>query len=135
MSKESQKVQKLFKQLRKHPENRFPPKRKHLDVTFKHGVYIISKNKKVLHVGRTTRGRNGINQRLKNHLHGLSSFVKNYLDSNGAVLREDGYTYQFIVLEDERKRERALLEAYATGVLCPEYIGLGDKGQKEKMSE
>jgi hypothetical protein len=59
----------------------------------------------------------------KNHLQGSSSFTNDYLKGKGAPLREEGYTYQYLELEDPRKR--ALLEAYAIGTLCPKHIGLG----------
>ncbi|MBF0227842.1 MAG: hypothetical protein HQK76_20540 [Desulfobacterales bacterium] len=64
----------------------------------------------------------GIKQRIKNHLNGYSSFIKNYFQGNGKILIKNKYTYQYIELEDSRKR--ALLEAYTCGVLCPVYIGL-----------
>ncbi len=86
-------------------------------------MYIIRKGETVLHVGRTLRGQDGLHQRLKNHLHGSSSFTREYLKGKGATLRESGYVYQFLELEDSRKR--ALLEAYAIGTLCPEHLGLG----------
>jgi len=101
----------------------FPKKRQPLDAPLKGGVYIIRKNKTILHVGRTHRGRNGIHQTLANHLHGSSSFTENYLHGNGATLRKKGYTYQYLKLEDSRKR--ALLEHYAIGTLCPRHLGTG----------
>jgi hypothetical protein len=87
-------------------------------------VYIIYKEEVVLHTGRTLRGKDGLQQRLKNHLHGSSSFTVEYLKGKGATLREGGYTYQYLELGDSRKR--ALLEAYAIGTLCPEHLGLGE---------
>jgi hypothetical protein len=87
-------------------------------------VYIIYKEGVALHVGRTPRGKGGLRQRLKNHLHGSSTFTVKYMQGKGATLREGGYTYQYLELEDSRKR--ALLEAYAIGTLCPEYLGLGE---------
>lgn len=124
MNKESQTVKKLFDKLCEQPRRPFPPSRQRLNAIKKQGVYIIRKQKTVLHVGRTLRGRNGIHQRLKNHLHGSSSFTNEYLKGKGATLQEDGYTYQYLILEEARKR--ALLEAYAIGTLCPEHIGLGE---------
>jgi hypothetical protein len=124
MKKESQIVKMLFDKLCVQPKRSFPRFREPLDAPPKPGVYVIHKNETVLHVGRTLRGRNGIQQRLKNHLHGSSSFTNEYLKGKGSTLREDGYTYQYLVLEDPRKR--ALLEAYAVGTLCPEHIGLGE---------
>ena len=88
------------------------------------GVYVIRKSDAVLHVGRTLRGKNGLYQRLKNHLHGSSSFTHEYLKGKEVVLRDGKHTYQFLVVKNTRTR--ALLEAYAIGVLCPKHIGLGE---------
>jgi len=109
----------------KQKEHRFPQKRQPLDAPKSHGVYIIRSNDTILHVGRTLRGREGLRQRLTDHLRGNSSFVRDDLNGQGATLRETGYTYQF--LERESDRERALLEALATGTLCPKHIGTGCK--------
>jgi len=124
MNRECQEVKRLFDELCTHPKRSFPKSRQPLDAPSKPGVYIIRKEETVLHVGRTLRGRDGIHQRLKNHLHGSSSFTNEYLQGKGTTLREDGYTYQYLVLEDPRKR--ALLEAYTVGMLCPEHVGLGE---------
>ncbi len=87
------------------------------------GVYIIyDKRGKVLHVGRTPRGARGLKQRLANHLHGKSSFTEHYLENDGSRLR-DGCGFRCLVVPDVR--HRALLEAYATGRLCPAHLGLG----------
>ena len=101
----------------------FPQERQQLEAPSEPAVYVIRKEETVLHVGRTLRGRDGLHQRLKNHLHGSSSFTDKYLKGNGAALRK-GYTYQFLVVEDARLR--ALVEAYAIGRLCPKHIGLGE---------
>jgi hypothetical protein len=124
MNSESQEVRMLYDELCAQPKRPFPQYRQPLDAPSKLGVYIIRKEEPVLHVGRTQRGRDGIHQRLKNHLHGSSSFTNDYLKGKGATLREEGYTYQYLKLEDPRKR--ALLEAYAVGTLCPKHIGLGE---------
>ncbi|HCC68276.1 MAG TPA: hypothetical protein DEP99_00075 [Nitrospiraceae bacterium] len=124
MIRESQEVKKIFDELCAQTKRPFPKFSQPLDAPSKPGVYIIRKKEVVLHVGRTLRGKGGIHQRLKNHLHGLSSFSAKYLKSKGVTLRKDEYTYQYLVLEDPRKR--ALLEAYAVGTLCPEHIGLGE---------
>jgi len=124
MNNESQEVKVLFDELCAQPKRSFPQYRQPLDAPLKPGVYIIRKKETVLHVGRTLRGRYGIHRRLKNHLQGSSSFTNDYLKGNGATLREEGYTYQYLELEDPRKR--ALLEAYAVGTLCPVHIGLGE---------
>ena len=124
MNSESEEIKMLFNELNVQPKLLFPQYRQPLDAPSKPGVYIINMEQTVLHVGRTLRGKDGIHQRLKNHLHGSSSFTNEYLKGKGAILREDGYTYQYLVLEDSRKR--ALLEAYAVGTRCPEHIGLGE---------
>jgi hypothetical protein len=114
----------LFGQLCKQLKHSFPKPRRSLDATSKHGVYIIRKDKTVLHVGRTLRREDGLDGRFNDHLHGSSSFTDKYLKGKGSILRENGYTYQYLEVEDPRKR--ALLEAYAIGILCPEHIGLGE---------
>ena len=124
MDNESQEVKNLFAKLCAQLKQRFPKNRQRLNAPSEQGVYIIRKEETILHVGRTLHGRFGIYQRLKNHLYGSSSFTKKYLQSNGEILRKDGYTYQYLKLEDPRKR--ALLEAYAIGTLCPRHIGLGE---------
>ncbi len=123
MNSESEEIKMLFNELNVQPKLLFPQYRQPLDAPSKPGVYIINKEETVLHVGRTLRGKDGIHQRLKNHLHGSSSFTKNYLHGNGATLRKKGYTYQYLELEDSRKR--ALLEHYAIGTLCPRHLGTG----------
>ena len=109
MTPERQKVEELFNALCKQPMLQFPQDHKKLEATSKPGVYVIRKGDIVLHVGRTLRGKDGLYQRLKNHLHGSSSFTDKYLKGNGAALRK-GHTYQFLVVEDARLR--ALVEAY-----------------------
>ena len=123
MNNESQKILMLFNQLCKQSKHLFPKYRQSLIASSKPGVYIIRKKNAVLHVGRTLRGKYGLNQRLKNHIHGSSSFTNEFLNGKGEILRGDDYTYQYIEVEDPRKR--ALLEAYAIGKLCPAHIGLG----------
>lgn len=117
-------IKQLFEKLCNQPRRFFPQQRQRLDAPSKQGVYIIRKEEAVLHVGRTLRGKNGLYQRLTNHLHGSSSFTNEYLKGVGTILRKGKYTYQYLELADSRKR--ALLEAYAIGTLCPEHIGLGE---------
>ena len=123
MNSECEEIKKLFNELSEQPKQSFPKYHQPMDSSTKHGVYIIRNEESVLHVGRSLRGRNGIRQRLTDHLHDSSSFTKAYLKGRGATLRKDGYTYQYLVLENPRRR--ALLEAYATGTMCPKHIGLG----------
>jgi len=131
MARELQVTENLFSKLVKQEKNEFPQKRQQLKAPKEHGVYVIRKEETVLHVGRTLRGKNGIYQRLKNHLGGASSFTKQYLEGNGATLRTNGYTYQCLVIKDRKDqkglRKRALLEAYAVGTLSPKHLGLGGR--------
>jgi len=125
MNQELSAIKSLYDNLINQDIIKFPEPRKPLDAVIQQGVYIIRSPKgKVLHVGRTLRAKNGLWQRLYNHLNGLSSFVYQYLNQNGARLRE-GYTFQYLVVSNSRKR--ALLEAYAIANLCPEHIGLGEE--------
>jgi hypothetical protein len=96
-----------------------------MDAPNKQGVYLIYSpgSKKVVHVGRTYRGTAGLRQRLRNHLHGSSSFTQEYLEGHGRKLRE-GYTFRCLPVTSAR--QRALVEAYATGYFCPAHIGTGE---------
>ena len=133
MPSEYQQIKNQSKKLCSQEPHSFPKPYGRLDVPKEHGVYIIReeirRRKKVLHVGRTLRGKGGLHQRLMNHLHGSSSFTIYFLGNNGAKLREDRYTYQYLIVEEPR--ERALLEAYTTGTLCPEHVGLGEEEEGE----
>jgi hypothetical protein len=125
MPNELSKVKSLFKNLRRQSVFRFPKPKGTLDAATKRGVYlIINPSGKVVHVGRTTRAKFGIYQRLYDHLNGRSSFVYKYrpLHKKGSSLRK-GYKYQYLVVENGR--QRALLEAYAMAHLCPKHLGLG----------
>ena|SRR6266487_2161866 len=118
-------IKKLFQQLEKQPRLPFPKTRKSLDAPCTQGVYVIrSPSNKVLHVGRSHRGRYGLWQRLRNHLQGYSSFVYEYLGGDGSKLRKRCYTFQ--CLEIKHPRERALLEHFATAYHCPAHLGLGE---------
>lgn len=124
MASEKDEIEKLYSLLCTQDIKAFPQPYKSLDAPTEKGVYVIRKDDNVLHVGRTPSAANGIWQRLKNHLAGQSSFVDRFLDGQHALLRTTGYTYQTLVVIDAR--QRALLEAYATGMLCPKHIGLGE---------
>jgi hypothetical protein len=78
--------------------------------------------RRVVHVGRTLRGHNGLKQRLVNHLRGQSSFVQAHLKGKASRLRDE-YTFQYLEVPDDRKR--ALLECLAIASYCPEHLGLG----------
>lgn len=104
--------------------HRFPGKGA-VNETKEHGVYLIyDPSNNILHVGKTNRAKNGLNQRLQNHISGNSSFSIQFLKMDGGVLRK-GYKFKYLVVTHSRKR--ALLEALATGVLCPAHIGTGEK--------
>lgn len=123
MNQESNKIKKLFDKLITSEAHNFPALGKKLEATTDKGAYIILSNRDVvLHVGSTPRGKNGINQRLKNHLSNSSSFVRSYLDGDGSKLRK-GHCYKYLTVDNARYR--VLLEAYATGELCPKHLGTG----------
>lgn len=122
-STEGKRVAKLFAQLEAAEVREFPLAKGHVEAPRTHGVYIIrDARRRVSHVGRTLRGSGGLHRRLRNHLAGKSSFVKIHLKGHASKLRE-GFTYQYLEIKDER--QRALVEHFATAVLCPLHLGLG----------
>ncbi len=130
---EPEAVKALFEELMLEPLQTFPGRYKKLDAPVQQGVYVIydPQEQDVLHVGRTPRAKGGIAQRLRGHMghkngkRSFSSFVRGYepLEGDGSRLRRDKYTFRCLVVENPRLR--ALLEAYATGHLCPAHIGTG----------
>jgi hypothetical protein len=123
LSREQRTVRKRFDTLINATPHSFPKKGERLDAPKKPGVYVIYDPKgKVVHVGTTPRAKNGIHQRLGNHLNGPSSFKRDYLGGDGSKLRT-GYSYRCLPVNDPRRR--ALLEAYAIGCLCPKHLGVG----------
>ena len=127
MTQEPKTIHQLLQKLIHSEFHLFPPYRQPIEAPTEHGVYIIYNSQdEVVHVGRSVRGKNGLYQRLKNHLQGSSSFTVNYLDEDGSKLR-DGYKFKYLVIHDDRKR--ALVEALATGTLCPLHLGLGKTSQ------
>jgi hypothetical protein len=125
MDGERVEIIKLFRELPRQPPVPFPQPRQKLVAPDAHGVCTIRDSPQhVVHVGRTVRGKNGLRQRLGNHLAGPSSFMQRHLAADGSALR-DGYTFQYI--EVARPRERALVEALASGWLCPDHLGLGER--------
>ncbi len=116
-------IRTLFARLCAQPRQRFPEKGQSLSAPREQGVYIIRKGKVVFHVGRTTRAKKGLHQRLTAHLRGRSSFTKVFFSRDGDQLR-DGYDYQFLVVIDPT--QRAFLESYAAGSLCPRHIGTSE---------
>lgn len=123
MSRELTKIKELYKSLLRQKEDFFPKSGKKLTASTKQGVYIITNRKgTVLHIGKTARAKNGIKQRLNNHLHGQSSFTIKHLEGNGSKLRG---ICKYKYIEVDNPRLRALLEAYAISNLCPKHLGLG----------
>lgn len=127
MNKDHQRIKELFRQLKAKQPELFPQERRPLNVTTKHGVYIIySPGRKILHVGRTLRGRKGLRQRLNNHLQGQSSFTVSYFKNRKKSPKLLRRRYKFAYVEVNNSRMRALLEAYAVGMLCPIHLGTGE---------
>ncbi len=123
-ARERREVIALYRQLRRQTAIPFPQPRQRLEAPSARGVYLIlDAEDRAVHVGRTPRARNGLHQRLGAHLAGRSSFVRDHLQQDGSRLR-CGYTFQYVTVEDPRKR--ALLEAFAVAWLCPEHLGLAD---------
>lgn len=123
---EPEEIMKLHKALLASPVTLFPNKGD-VVVSSEQGVYIIYNPKNIVfHVGTTKYGKEGLNQRLSNHLSGASSFSRKYLKPNGISLR-DGYKFKCIAETNPRKR--ALLEALTAGLLCPAHFGTGEKKQ------
>jgi hypothetical protein len=79
--------------------------------------------------GRDARARRGIRQRLFDHLQGRSAFTKRRFKYRGYMLRS-GYKFRYLIVENPR--DRALLEPYAIGCLCPAFIGYGDVAEGAK---
>ena len=123
MVSEPNKIHRLFARLCRQPRQPFPAKGLSLNAPRLQGVYIIRKGKVVFHVGRTTRAKRGLHQRLTAHVRGRSSFTRVFFNRDGDQLRE-GYDYQILVVGDPR--HRALLESYAAGCLCPKHMGTGE---------
>jgi hypothetical protein len=89
-------------------------------ITDKQGVYVIYNKKDiVLHVGRTIRGFGGLRQRLGNHKKGQSSFVRIFLKGDKNKIKDCA----FKCIKVPKYQERAWLEGYAIGMLCPRHIG------------
>jgi hypothetical protein len=107
----------------------FPEKGK-VNISNNHGVYIVfNPTNEVLHVGTTPSAKNGLNQRLYNHISNTGVFSKRYLQPNNINMRG---THKFKYLEVGNHRLRSLLEAYKAGRLCPLHFGTGEKNLKSK---
>lgn len=125
---ESEEIKLLYKTLVASKYYTFPLLGK-MEASSKQGVYIVYNNNRMpLHVGKTNGGRNGLNQRLHDHVSNRSTFSKLYMQKHKVALRSWG-EFQFIEIEDARVR--SLLEALTAGLLCPAHIGTGVKKLKK----
>jgi hypothetical protein len=116
-------IRRLFKKLLAQPSHPFPQRGIGIDAPTAHGVYVIKKARVIWHVGRTTRAKNGLKQRLTGHLRGKSSFMDKKFKRKGDKLRS-GFVYQYLKVKDHK--HRAILEAYAAGCLCPRHFGTSE---------
>jgi hypothetical protein len=115
---QSRDIATLFRKLRSQPIIAFPDARGTLAAPCDPGVYVIQNSLgRVAHVGMTPTSH--LHARLYSHLCGKSSFVQSHLAGDASRLRGN-YSFQYLKAADLRKR--ALLEAYATGQLCPIHI-------------
>jgi hypothetical protein len=127
MTEESQRIKKLFGNLITSHLYIFPVSGK-VKVSLLHGVYILyDSNDIVLHVGMTPYGKDGLNQRLYNHISKTGVFYREYLKPNEICLRGIG---KFRYIEVDDARTRALLEALTAGILCPLHFGTGIRKEK-----
>ena len=121
--REQDKIGRLLKKLTNSTLQTFPIPRARLEAPTGRGVYVIYGPKGgIEHVGSTPWAKNGLSQRLKDHLAGRSSYTVKCFDGAGEKLRG---RYTFRCLEIADGRTRALLEALAIGQLCPRHIGHG----------
>jgi excinuclease UvrABC nuclease subunit len=113
-------IKALFDKLMLAPLQPFPKLGEKLNAPTQPGIYVLYGPKgKVIYVG-LARGVNGIRPRLMTHLRDSARQTFIY----GSALRSRG-GFRYLVVESPR--QRALLKAYATGCLCPAYIG-GSQG-------
>jgi hypothetical protein len=87
------------------------------------GVYVIyDAAGNCIKVGRTPHGR-GLRERLRRHEIGNTDRWLEWC--NGDRSKLGGRQVRWLVVDDPR--QRCLLEGLATGVLCPQILGLGQK--------
>jgi hypothetical protein len=121
---EDQRIQAVFNELHAQQDGLCPEPGKPLKAPREPAVYVIHRREAILYVGKILRARGGLHQRPRNHLHDSLSFTAKHLKRSGATLHDNGHTCQFLIVKDFR--QRALLEAYAVGSLCPRHTGLED---------
>jgi hypothetical protein len=125
-------IGRLFEELIRAPLIPFPLANAPLDAPVERGVYVIYDPKGVpQHVGATPKARNGIRQGLENHLWGLSAFTRACFAHDGSKLR-NGYQFRYLIVTEPR--ERALLECYAIGHLCPSHVGQRTNSSARRQS-
>src|SRR5438477_475587 len=104
MASEPLSIRKLYRKLLRSRPVKFPSAGEELPAPDRHGVYIIyAPRGAVLHVGRTSRGKKGLRQRLNSHLHGNSSFTIQFLRGRGSKLRAK-HKFAFVEITDARTR-------------------------------
>ena len=136
MENEDRHIEELLNDLIQRPSDEFPKKgsTKAVGVPPSPGVYVVfSPTGSVVHVGRTQRGRGGLQQRLDNHLYGQSSFAEKYLKPPPHRDLRRGYKFRYLVVQKDK--ERAFLEALAIGKLCPKHLGLGEKARQRRHTK
>lgn len=127
---ECETIHSLFAQLISAPKVEFTSSPARVKAPRKHGVYIIYDPRGgAAHVGMTIDGRDGLFRRMRDHICDYSSFAKRHLKPKGRSVAQ-GFAYAW--LEVDSPRTRALLEAYATGHLCPAHIGANVQEEKER---
>jgi hypothetical protein len=133
VANELKNVQRKFADLIRSELRKFPDARQKLEAPTERGVYVIyGPRGEALHVGGTPRAKNGIRQRLTDHLHARSSFTEKSKYLRNKVKRgtqqgrsdwvRSNCSYRCLPIEDDRMR--ALLECYTIGQLCPDHIGI-----------
>jgi hypothetical protein len=129
---EPETIQSLFEQLMAAQKFEFPRSPTRVEAPWEQGVYIIyDPHDAVAHVGRKL-GEYGLFGRMGDHINGYSSFHQHPLKPEGQKV-SDGFLYAW--LTNDSPRTRALLEAYATGRLCPAHIGANVEEAKQREAE
>lgn len=107
-------IRTLFEKLQAATLQRFPAEGQKFSAPTQPGIYVLYGSRgKVRYVGQA-RGSQGLRARLMAHLNHHWHTAK-----YGSKFRTHG-SFRCLVVQNER--QRALLEAYATGCLCPAYM-------------
>jgi hypothetical protein len=109
---EPQTIKILFDELMLEPLQRFPGLGERLSAPTQPGIYVLYGAKgKVCYVGLARGLRSRIMTHLRSSWH-EAKYGRDFKSRGG---------FRCLIVENER--QRALLETYATGCLCPAYIG------------